>query len=91
MTDMSATIAKREGRNVTLAMPQPVSIGFYCPICGACGSAETHRVDCPRRNAPDGRGWCGCHLVTGRQPANGKFFYICDRPADPSLATGSAA
>ena len=50
MTDMSATIAEREGRNVTLAMPQPVSIGFYCPACGACGSAETHRVDCPRRN-----------------------------------------
>jgi hypothetical protein len=65
---------------VTLAMPQPVAIGFYCPACGACGSSETHRVDCPRRP----RGYCGCWQVTGRQPANGVHCYICDRPADPA-------
>ena len=34
------------GRNVTLAMPQPVSIGYFCAKCGGAGSSPTHRSDC---------------------------------------------
>ena len=38
------------GRNVTLAMPQPVTIGHVCPKCFGVGSGtgrhETHRASC---------------------------------------------
>ena len=34
------------GRDVTLAMTPPVSIGYFCRECGAVGSAPSHRVTC---------------------------------------------
>ena len=56
--------AVTEGRNVTLAMPEPVTADRPCPKCGGYGSGTgvhaTHRTTCEdyRPVARNGRVYC---------------------------------